>query len=186
MITKGEDNWTMYFRRASALRKLGDYEDTLDCIDRAIASLPMGHTEVYQEQIRERELITISWGHAQHLSTVDEKLRSDFMHQVEAASEDLTRQVEAASQELAAQADADRADLQRRFNEAQRTVSDSLLKIIEILGLFVALAAFLLGSGAIVLDAGDFSERLGSMALVVVGSLVFFLLLRLTTTYRRR
>ena len=162
MILRGEDNWTLYFRRAGALRKLGRYEEALESIDRAVTSLPMGHTEVYQEQLRERELILASWSTQQQLDHFSEKLRRDIDTAVADAS----------------------SDLRGRVDAAQKQMSDSLLKVIEILGLFIAIAGFLFGSGAVALHAASFWQRFATLALVLVGSLSFFALLRLVT-YRR-
>src|SRR6266496_3620371 len=50
------------------------------------------------------------------------------------------------------------------------------LERFEILGLFVTLAGFLVGSGAVVLKATSFGQRFASMVLVLFGSLIFFVL----------
>ena len=162
MMSNNEDNWTMYFRRASALRKLGRHEEALQSIDRAINALPMGHTEVYQEQIRERELIVSSWAMQQQLTAFGNALREELRKEVKAAADDLSKQHEA----------------------AQKAVSDSLLKIVEILGLFIAVTGFLVGTGAVAIKAETFSGRLATMVLILIGSLLFFVMLRFTTTRR--
>src|SRR5262249_39104278 len=69
-------------------------------------------------------------------------------------------------------------DVERHSETAQRIVSESLLGLVEVLGLFVTLAGFLIGSGVLAFHATGFWQQLTGVALLLVGSLVFFLLLR--------
>jgi hypothetical protein len=76
--------------------------------------------------------------------------------------------------------------LTERVAVAQELVSEGLLKMVEVLGLFVTLLGFLIGSGTVIIKAKTFSERAVAMSIVVVGALLFFGLLRLVTHIRRR
>jgi hypothetical protein len=77
-----------------------------------------------------------------------------------------------------------KVELMKKQEDAQKVVSDSLLKIVEILGLFIALAGFLAGSGVIVFRAIGFWQHFASMAILLVGSTTFFVLLRLVVHQR--
>ena len=69
-------------------------------------------------------------------------------------------------------------DLDRQATTARRIVSESLISLIETLGLFVTLAGLLIGSGTIVFRSQNFAHQIIAIALMLVGSLVFFLLPR--------
>ncbi|GAA2373527.1 hypothetical protein Cme02nite_02300 [Catellatospora methionotrophica] len=158
----------VFFRRAFALRKLGRFEQALDEIDRAIAMLGPGHNAVHQDYVRERELIVVTrqlHGYAQELTR--------------AAGDTVAEQAERRIKEAS-------AALTEKVETAQRVVAEGTLKVVEILGLFVTLAGFVIGSGAVVVKAGTFGERAAAMGIVLVGCLLFFALLRFVTTFRRR
>jgi hypothetical protein len=167
MMTLGDRSSNIYFRRCAALRKLGRYEQALEEIDLAIAMLDVGANTVHQDYVRQRELIGIN----REMSVLAESLTASINAEVMAQVEE---KIEAAA-----------TDLNDRLVSGQKIISDSLLKIVEILGLFVTLAGFLIGSGAVVLKAQSFGQLALAMALVLVGSLGFFGLLRLITGYRR-
>jgi tetratricopeptide (TPR) repeat protein len=76
-----------------------------------------------------------------------------------------------------------------RAAELQAQASDSIFKVVEVLGLFIALAGLLATSGATLVVAGSPRERVGLLATALLGILGFFLLLRLIvrpTTSRTR
>jgi hypothetical protein len=157
MISRGEGNDTVYYRRASALRKLGRFEEARASIDRAIALLPPGNNDLHQDYVREREAIGLARhvdDHAAHLSA----------------------QLETRLREITAS----------ELRQATDTISGSLLSIIEILGLFVAVVAFLFGSGTVILGDDDFSRKLVTIVVLVLGSVAFFACLRLVLTFRLR
>lgn len=158
----------VFFRRAFALRKLGRFEQALDEVDRAISMLGPGNNAVHQDYVRERELIVVS-------------------SQLHRYAQELTREVGATAAEQAEQRIKEAsAALTEKVESAQRVVAEGTLKVVEILGLFVTLAGFVVGSGAVVVKAGTFGERATAMALVLVGCLLFFGLLRFVTNFRRR
>ncbi|WP_144126619.1 hypothetical protein [Catellatospora sichuanensis] len=168
LTATGSLDANVFFRRAFALRKLGRFEQALDEVDRAIAMLGPGHNAVHQDYVRERELIAVTrqlHGYAQQLTReVGETIAEQAEQRIKDASAALTEKVES----------------------AQRVVAEGTLKVVEILGLFVTLAGFVIGSGAVVVKAGTFGERAGAMGLVLVGCLLFFGLLRFVTNFRRR
>lgn len=161
IIDRGEDGANLYFWRAYALRRMERFDDALESIDQAISLHPVGMNIVHQDYVRERALITTSKlvlsQVAEHARQVAVDLRAELDRQLEAA----------------------KAELVKKQEDAQRAVSDSLLKIIEILGLFIALVGFLAGSGVIVFRALGFWQHFASMAILLVGSITFFGLLRL-------
>lgn len=69
---------------------------------------------------------------------------------------------------------------------AQKIVSPGLLKMTEILGLFIALVGFVAASGTVVVTAKDFEQRAPATVLLIVGTLIFFGLLRLARRRRGR
>ncbi|MBB5078868.1 tetratricopeptide repeat protein [Nonomuraea endophytica] len=168
MLGRGESDSNVFFRRASAHRRLGNFEEALEAIDHAIDMLEPGNNRVHQDYAREREFVSAMQdmrGYAKSLTSgIGREVLEVTERRIEEASEALDRQVEA----------------------AQKVVSDALLKIVEILGLFVTLLAFLIGSGAVALKATTFGEGALAMTLAVVGAIIFFVLIRIVVSFRRR
>ncbi|HYQ68619.1 tetratricopeptide repeat protein [Actinophytocola sp.] len=166
IINRGEDGANLYFWRAYALRRMERFDDALKSIDQAISLHPVGMNIVHQDYVRERALITTSRllfsQVAEHARQVSEDLREELHQQLESA----------------------KAELVQKQEDAQRAVSDSLLKIVEILGLFIALVGFLAGSGVIVFRAIGFWQHFASMSILLVGAIVFFVLLRLVINHK--
>ncbi|WP_412543043.1 tetratricopeptide repeat protein [Longispora sp. K20-0274] len=168
MLAKGPGDANIFYRRAYALRKLGRYDQAIEEVDRAIGMLGTGMNAVHQDYVRERELITVTMQLRQHADTL---------------TRDLAEQVTAQADRRIAEAS---AALAEKVESAQRVVAESTLKVVEILGLFVTLAGFLIGSGTIMFTASTFGHRITSMLIILGGSLAFFVLLRVVTGYRRR
>ena len=168
MMAKGEGDAHVFYRRASALRRLGRFDQALADIDRAIGMLDAGENLVHLDFVRERELIVSSRETRDYVTgfgeQIQERLAAEARQQIEVAS----------------------AALEKRIAQAQQVVSDGLLKLVEILGLFVALIGFVAGTGAAAFTRGSTADRAISMGLVLVGSLMFFVLLRMVTSFRRR
>lgn len=164
----GEIQANVYFWRAYAFRRMERFDEAMESIDRAVELLSPGNNAIHQDYVRERALITTS------------KL---LLAQVATRARDVSDELR---EEMSEQLAAAKAELRKQQEDAQRVVSDSLLKIIEILGLFIALAGFLVGSGIVAFRAAGFWQNFASMALVLVGSVLFFGLLRLTIRYRPR
>lgn len=164
----GEIQANVYFWRAYAFRRMERFDEAMESIDRAVELLSPGNNAIHQDYVRERALITTS------------KL---LLAQVATRARDVSDELR---EEMSEQLAAAKAELRKQQEDAQRVVSDSLLKIIEILGLFIALAGFLVGSGIVAFRAAGFWQNFASMALVLVGSVLFFGLLRLMIRYRPR
>ncbi|NUR25967.1 MAG: hypothetical protein HOV83_08990 [Catenulispora sp.] len=179
MMARGQENAIVYYRRATAYRKLGRFEDGLYEIDRAIDDLGPGDVLVHEQFTQERRSIILA-----------QDLQKQIERNTQAVADSITAQVDeriaAASAELEQRLDEASLRLAQRVDVAQEMVSSGLLKMVEILGLFVALVGFIAGSGAVVIKSHGLEERALSMLLVVGGSLVFFALLRLVTTVGRR
>jgi tetratricopeptide (TPR) repeat protein len=168
LMAKGEANPNVFYRRAAALRKLGRFEEAVDSIDRAMGLLDTRDNLIHQDFVRERELIVSAMEVRSYVESLTDDVRTRLFADVE-------ERVDAAT-----------AELEERVDQAQTVVSEGLLKIVEILGLFVALIGFVAGTGATALSAQTVSERIVSMGMVLAGSLAFFILLRLVTSFRRR
>ena len=179
MIARGEDNNVVHYRRAAALRKLGRYDEALTEIDRAIDLLGAGNIMVHEQFAQERRTISTTQDLRSHAKEVTTELGAEISAQVEARIAEASTQMEEKIAEASAQ-------LAQRVNIAQELVSSGLLKMVEVLGLFVTLLGFLIGSGTVIIKANTFSERVIAMSVVLVGALAFFGLLRLVTSVRRR
>ncbi|MGI5204292.1 hypothetical protein ACQEU6_22250 [Spirillospora sp. CA-108201] len=179
MMARGQENSIVYYRRATAYRKLGRFDDGLHEIDRAIDALGPGDVLVHEQFTQERRSIILA-----------QDLQNQIERNTQAVADSIAAQVDeriaAASAELEQRLDEASLRLTQRIDVAQEMVSSGLLKMVEILGLFVALVGFVAGSGAIVIKSHGLQERALSMLLVVGGALVFFSLLRLVTTVGRR
>ncbi|GAA2103957.1 tetratricopeptide repeat protein [Actinomadura alba] len=168
MIGRGEDGYNLYYWRSFALRRLGRLDEALQSVDRAIALLPVGMNLVHQDYVREREMIKTT-------QLLDE--------QVQRASDEISARLRAESESYL---DDVKKDLSRYSESAQKIVSESLVNVVEVLGVFVALAGFLLGSGVMVFKSGGFWQHLGSIALLLAGTLLFFVVLRSVVKVRAR
>jgi tetratricopeptide (TPR) repeat protein len=160
MIGRGEESGNLYFWRCFALRRLGRLDEALASVDRAMALLPAGMNQVHQDYVRERELI---------------KTTQLLEEQMKRAADEISARLRAESE---AYADEVRRDLARYSESGQKIVSESLVKVVEVLGVFVAFAGFLLGSGVLLVRPGAFWQHAGGIALLLTGTLLFFVVLR--------
>lgn len=167
MIGRGEGGGNLYFRRARAFSRLGQTEKALDDVYRAIDMLPAGNNAIHQDYVREMQIIATRADLEDAGTRLMERIREEVK--------------ETTQQEVA---DATRV-MGERIKSAERLVGDGLLKVVEILGLFVTLAAFVVGGGFAMLKSQDWWQVTGSAALIGVGSLTFFALLRLIMRWRK-
>ncbi|MEU4528411.1 tetratricopeptide repeat protein [Micromonospora ureilytica] len=167
MIGRGEDHPNLYYWRSFALRRLGRLDEALACADTAIALLPVGMNPVHQDYVREREHI----GSSQLLE-----------EQVARLTDDITSRMRQQFDERVALL---KAEFDQQTATARRLVSESLLGLVEVLALFVTLAGFLVGSGAIVFQARSFQQNITALALLLGGSVIFFVLLRRVIRFDR-
>ncbi|GLY74379.1 hypothetical protein [Actinoallomurus iriomotensis] len=179
MMARGDDDANIHYRRAAALRRLGRYDEALTEIDLAIDRFGVGNMLVHEQYAQERRTIIhtrdMRRGAAEEAARLGDEMAARVDERIDQASAALEEKIDEASQRLA-----------QRVSFAQELVSEGLLKMVEVLGLFVTLLGFLIGSGAVLVKSKTFSERAVAMTVVVVGALVFFGLLRLVTHVRRR
>jgi len=144
------------YRKAFALRKSGRFDEAKDTIDLALMALDASETSFLS-------------------------LHQDYSRERELAAlgEDLNNFKSNLEAEL-------RKQMTKELESAQRIVSDSMLKLIEILGLFIAIASVFLGSGAILsnnqMDAG---AKLATLSILAASLIAFFTLLRSIIRFKR-
>jgi tetratricopeptide (TPR) repeat protein len=179
MMARGEDNENIHYRRAAALRRLGRYDEALTEIDLAIDLFGVGNMLVHEQYAQERRTIIHTRDMRRQAADTAARLSDEIAARVD-------ERIDQASAALEEKVDEASRHLTERVSVAQELVSEGLLKMVEVLGLFVTLLGFLIGSGTVIIKAKTFSERAVAMSVVVVGALVFFGLLRLVTHIRRR
>jgi hypothetical protein len=179
MMARGEVNENIHYRRAAALRRLGRYDDALAEIDLAIDLFGVGNILVHEQYAQERRTII----HTRDLRRQAEETAAQLGKEISARVDE---RIDQASVALEERIDEASQHLAQRVSVAQELVSEGLLKMVEVLGLFVTLLGFLIGSGTVIIKARTFSERAIAMSVVLVGALAFFALLRLVMSLRRR
>ncbi|MFC9973472.1 hypothetical protein ACFVH6_21520 [Spirillospora sp. NPDC127200] len=179
MMARGEVNENVHYRRAAALRRLGRYDEALTEIDLAIDLFGVGNILVHEQYAQERRAIITARNMRQQADQDAERLDAEISARVD-------ERISQAAAGLEARVNEASTELAQRVTVAQQMVSEGLLKMVEILGLFVSLLGFLIGSGAVAIKAKTFDERATTMGLIVAGALVFFLALRLVVLGVRR
>jgi len=179
MMAHGEVDQNVHYRRAAALRRLGRYDEALVEIDLAIDLFGVGNVLVHEQYAQERRTIL----HTRDMRRQATEAAAELGDEISARVDERISQASAALEEKVDEAS---RHLTERVSVAQELVSEGLLKMVEVLGLFVTLLGFLIGSGTVIIKAKTFSERAIAMSVVVVGALMFFALLRLVTHVRRR
>ncbi|MEV4253494.1 hypothetical protein AB0J52_10025 [Spirillospora sp. NPDC049652] len=179
MMARGEGNPNVHYRRASALRRLGRFDEALVEIDLAIDLFGVGNMLVHEQYAQERRAISDAREMRRQAESVRDALSAELGGRIDERIDEATaameERIEDASQQLA-----------QRIAVAQELVSEGLLKMVEVLGLFVTLLGFLIGSGTVIIKAKTFPERAITMGIVVLGALVFFALLRQIVGTRRK
>jgi tetratricopeptide (TPR) repeat protein len=179
MMARGEDDENIHYRRATALRQLGRYDDALKEIHLAIDLFGVGEPLVHEQYAQERRTIIATRDMQKQAAETAVQLSGEISARVD-------ERIDQASAALEEKVNEASRHLEQRVSVAQELVSEGLLKMVEVLGLFVTLLGFLIGSGTVIIKAKTFSERAIAMSVVVVGALIFFALLRLVTHVRRR
>lgn len=179
MMARGGEDANIHYRRAAALRRLGKYDDALTEIDLAIDLFGVGEVLVHEQYAQERRTIV----NTREMRRQAEETAAQLGDEIAARADE---RIDRASAALEEKVDEASRHLEQRVSVAQELVSEGLLKMVEVLGLFVTLLGFLIGSGTVIIKAKTFSERAIAMGVVVVGALIFFALLRLVTHVRRR
>ncbi|WP_141954755.1 hypothetical protein [Actinoallomurus bryophytorum] len=179
MMARGENDENIHYRRAAALRRLGKYDDALTEIDLAIDLFGVGDMLVHEQYAQERRTII-------HTRDMRRQAAEAAVHIGDEIAARVDERIDQASAALEEKVNEASRHLTERVSVAQELVSEGLLKMVEVLGLFVTLLGFLIGSGTVIIKAKTFSERAIAMSVVVVGALLFFGLLRLVMHVRRR
>ena len=156
---RGENDSNCYFRLASANRKLRRFDAALAAVDRAIDLLAPGETVVHQDYVRERELIAAS-------KSLHDALEHGLA-QLALLENGVLREI----------ADT-QTSLESRLAQAETVARDSLLRIMEILGLFLALSGFLFGTATAVKTSDTYWKMIIAVSALFVGALGFSLLMR--------
>ncbi|MCP2342912.1 hypothetical protein [Actinomadura rupiterrae] len=171
MMARGEDNPNVHYRRATALRRLARYDEALTEIDLAIDLFGVGNLLVHEQYAQERRAIIDARDLRRQAESVRDTLGAELSERVDArvteAASALEQRIEEASRQLTG-----------RVAVAQELVSEGLLKMVEVLGLFVTLLGFLIGSGTVIIKAKTFEQRALTMTVVALGAIIFFALLR--------
>jgi tetratricopeptide (TPR) repeat protein len=160
IIGLGEDEAGVHYWRAGALRRLGRLDEALQSVDVAIDLLGPGSNSVHQDYVRERELIGATKALDERIDEIVARALTDLRAAV-------AGELHAAQQEI-----------EEQHSQARRIVSESLVGIIEVLAIFVTLAGFLVGSGAVLAQADGFWQNLAGIALILAGCITLFVLLR--------
>ncbi|MGY2701611.1 hypothetical protein [Nocardioides sp. HB32] len=155
MLAAGAGGANAHYRRAGALRRLGRYDEAMVEIELAIERHGSGDTAVHQDYVRERELILAVAATAGVADATVARL---------AGLE--TR-------------------LDERLGKAEDLVNDSLLRTIEILGLFLALTGFVVGTSTAAVKSSDWWQLVVAMGLLVAGSAAFLLMMRWVVSSQR-
>ncbi|RBQ14022.1 hypothetical protein DP939_42865 [Spongiactinospora rosea] len=167
MISKGENDANLYFRRCRAWTRLARYEEALDDIFRAMHMLGHSQNAIHQDYVREWQIILSHMEQERSLKTVVEKYGDEVRERALNQVDDITK------------------ELDEKLAKAERLVAENQLQLVQILGLFVALAAFLIGGGVTIGQASGWIQGLITIAGLAVGSLLFFAMLRWTIQYKR-
>lgn len=145
-------------RKGYALRRLGRYDECLLSLDQGIMHLSPSAVDVHRDFVQERAIALAVREIGEAHRSESEKLRSESKGHVDRVG----------------------ALVKLEMTRLQASVSDSLFRVVEILGLFTAIIA-LLASGAASVAIGNLSwwQRLAILAVVGVIVTGFFLMLRI-------
>jgi tetratricopeptide (TPR) repeat protein len=157
MITHGEADAVLYFRRARAYARLRDYERALDDIYRAMDLVGPDQNLVHADYVRDWQLIVTRID----LEEWAKKLTDEIMENI---------QEEAAA----------------RLQEIEKTLSDGQLRMVEILGLFMALVGFLVAGGTTFALVQTWAQAITTVVLIGAGFIGFFVMLRWVIHYKRK
>lgn len=166
MLADGEGDANVYYRRAGGLRRTGRYAEARDAIDDAIEMLGQGQNDVHQDYVRERELI-VAVGRSNAAADA-------AVSRIEELERRVTDTIAATSE-----------DLGKRVDRAEGLVADSLLRTIEILGLFLALTGFVVGTAAAAVGSDSYWKLIIAMTLLLAGSLAFLVMMRWVVSSQR-
>jgi tetratricopeptide (TPR) repeat protein len=152
------------YRKAFALRKLGRYEEALRVVDECLQRISPLQVRDRVRIVQERDLIL-----------AEQTIRE----QAEAARRAADDQVRAAAHEL-------EQLVAGQIAEMRQTMTDGLVRVVEILGVFTAIIAVLGGGAASIVTKGLLWWQRGVLILIAgVVAIGFFALLRIMVQPRR-
>jgi tetratricopeptide (TPR) repeat protein len=161
----GPASWrdeTVLLREAAALRRLGRYDEALATIDRSIMLLQPNDTDRYHRRMSERWRIREQRETAMRIAREYERATSIARREVEQTTERLL------------------AQLDDQVSSVRQQISENLFRIVEILGIFAAVIALVVGGAAAGNSAGiTWWQR--AVLILTSGAVAigFFVLLRL-------
>jgi tetratricopeptide (TPR) repeat protein len=153
---------TVLLREARALRQLGRYDEALAAVDRSLMLLQPNDVDRYDHRMSERWRI---------YEQRDVALR--ISREYKRAHDEARREMEETTQRLLAQLD-------DQVESVRRQIADNLFRIVEILGIFAAVIALIVG-GAAAGTAGTGVTWWQRAVLILTSGVVaigFFVLLR--------
>jgi tetratricopeptide (TPR) repeat protein len=159
----GSETYAMpQYYRAVALRSLGDYDQAMEAVDQGLLFLGPDEFELHADLLRERGLI---------LAERDQTAR--LQAQFEAYRERSRAEFDEAARAAATQ-------FEQHMRSLSTQVSDNLFRIVEILGVFTAVIALVVG-GVVSVTGGGLVWWQRALLIVTTGgvTLGFFWLLRL-------
>jgi tetratricopeptide (TPR) repeat protein len=152
---------TVLLREAFALRKLGRYDEALTTIDRSLMLLQPNEVDRYANRMSERWRILEQRDLAQRIEREYAKAHEDARAEVEETSRRLLAQIE------------------EEVSGVRRQVADSLFRVVEIIGIFTAVIALVIGGAAAGnSDQIEWWQRAVLIAVSGVVAIGFFVLLR--------
>lgn len=149
MMARGKVNENVHYRRAAAFRRLGEYDQALAEIDLAIDLFGVGNILVHEQYAQERRTIIATRDMRRQAKETAAQLGAEISAQVD-------ERINEASTTMEARIDEASGHLAQRVAVAQELVSEGLLKMVEVLGLFVTLLGLLIGSGTVIIKAKTF------------------------------
>ena len=156
----------IHFRRSRASYGLGDVDGAIQDIENAIRLLDKRQHAIFDQYYSQLRLFEQERSTTERLKRALDTSMSGIKEEFNSEQHRLEREVQNSARQ------------EREFMRKQ--VADALFRVVEILGVFLALIG-LLGStiGTAIFASGDIGERIGLLLIGFGGTLLFFVLLRI-------
>lgn len=160
-----DNDATVALRKAYALRKLRRYDEASQSIDLGMLCLSPDAVDVHQDFVRERAMILVV-----------REIEESYGRERQVLSDDAERHLRRAQ-----------SFVDEKVANIEDKVSDSLFKVVEILGLFTAVIALLV-AGAASVTIGNLEWWQRALLMLTAGAvvMVFFFAIRLVVNPGRR
>lgn len=156
----------VYYRRSRALYALNDIDGALRDIDQAMRLMDRNQVQIFDQYHTQLRLFEQERSSRSRISSILAESSKELDNNVERALHETQKRIEA----LAAEA----------RETSRQQVSDALFRVVEILGLFMALIGLLASTiGTAIFAEGDIVNRIWLLLVGFVGTAVFYLLLRI-------